>query len=109
MPLARPRLLLILPLLLLAAGCDRDPKVARQKFLDKGNDYFKRDKYKEASIMYRRALQRDLRFGEAWYRLGLTNMKLADFIEARKDFLRTMDLDPANLDAIIKTADLDLA
>jgi tetratricopeptide (TPR) repeat protein len=106
MPLARPRLLLILPLLLLAAGCDRDPKVARQKFLDKGNDYFKRDKYKEASIMYRRALQRDLRFGEAWYRLGLTNMRLGLLGEAHRDFVRATELDPNNLDASVQLANI---
>src|SRR5271154_4426338 len=97
--------LVLLPLAF-TAGCDRDPKVARLKYVNNGNKYFDKGKYKEASIMYRRALQKDLRYGEAWYRLGLTNLKLADFPEARKDFLRTMDLDPANLDAIVKTADL---
>jgi tetratricopeptide (TPR) repeat protein len=109
LPHVLPLGLLVLLPLAFTAGCDRDPKVARLKYVNNGNKYFDKGKYKEASIMYRRALQKDLRYGEAWYRLGLTNLKLADFPEARKDFLRTMDLDPANLDAIIKTADLDLA
>lgn len=99
----------ILPLALVLSSCDRDPKVARVKYVNNGNKYFAKGKYKEASIMYRRALQKDLRYGEAWYRLGLTNLRLQDYGEARKDFLRAMDLDPANLDAIVKTSDLDLA
>jgi tetratricopeptide (TPR) repeat protein len=99
----------LLPLVLVLAGCDRDPKVARVKYVNNGNKYFDKGKFKEASIMYRRALQKDLRYGEAWYRLGLTNLRLADFAEARKDFLRTMELDPANLDAIVKASDIDLA
>ena len=99
----------VLALALMVSSCDRDPKVARVKYLNNGNKYFDRGKLKEASIMYRRALQKDLRYGEAWYRLGLTNLKLQDFVEARKDFLRAMDLDPSNLDAIVKAADLDLA
>ena len=99
----------VVPLVLVLAGCDRDPKVARVKYVNNGNKYFEKGKFKEASIMYRRALQKDLRYGEAWYRLGLTNLQLHDFGEARKNFLRAMDLDPANLDAIVKSADLDLA
>ena len=99
----------VVPLALVLAGCDRDPKVARVKYVNNGNKYFEKGKFKEASIMYRRALQKDLRYGEAWYRLGLTNLQLHDFGEARKNFLRAMDLDPANLDAIVKSADLDLA
>src|SRR5579871_4188517 len=102
------RYLLILPLLLILWSCSRDPKVARQKYVDNGNKYYDRGKYKEASIMYRRALQKDLRFGEAWYRLGLANLKLGQPGEARKDLARATDLDPNNIDAFVKLADIDL-
>jgi len=109
MPLKRPKLLWILPLLLVATGCDRNPKTLRQKFVVKGNDYFQREKYKEASIMYRRALQQDLRYAEAWYRLGLVNLKLGMAGEAHKDFSRAIDLDPKNQDAAISQGDLVVA
>jgi hypothetical protein len=33
-------------------------------------------KFKEASIMYRDALQKDLRYGAAHYKLGLTYVRL---------------------------------
>ena len=68
----------IAALLLLAlafAGCDSDPKVARQKYLETGNRYFKNGKYREAVIFYRRALQKDARFAEAYYQLGNAEMK----------------------------------
>ena len=95
--------------LLLSAGCSRDPKVVRQRYVDNGNKYFDKGKYKEASIMYRRALQKDLRFGEAWYRLGLTNLKLGQYGEARRDFSRTTELEPNNVDGFVKLGDIDLA
>src|SRR5579871_5409995 len=100
------RYLLILPLLLILWSCSRDPKVARQKYVDNGNKYYDRGKYKEASIMYRRALQKDLRYGEAWYRLGLTNKALGIYGEAQRDFNRATELEPNNLDAAAQLADL---
>src|SRR5690348_7313018 len=105
----RAILLCILPLVLVLASCSRDPKVVRQRYVDNGNKYFDRGKYKEASIMYRRALQKDLRFGEAWYRLGLTNLKLGQYGEARRDFSRTTELEPNNVDGFVKLGDIDLA
>ena len=77
--------------------------------MDRGNKYFAERKYKEASILYRRALNKDLRSPDAWYRLGLVNAKLGALAEARKDFSRAMELNPANQDAVIQLGDLDLA
>jgi tetratricopeptide (TPR) repeat protein len=102
--------LLVLPLLVLLAACNTDPKVVSQKYVARGNQVFRSAvKYKEASILYRRALNKDLRSGDAWYRLGLVNAKLGALPEARKDFSRAMELDPANQDAVVQLGDLDLA
>jgi tetratricopeptide (TPR) repeat protein len=90
------------------AGCDGDPRVASRKYLENGNRYFSRGKYKEASLLYRRALTKDARYGEAWYQLGLTNDQLGNYAEARKDFARAMDLDPGDTAAMVKLGDLDL-
>ncbi|MEO8024959.1 MAG: tetratricopeptide repeat protein, partial [Bryobacteraceae bacterium] len=62
-------------LLLLTSSCSRDPKVQAQRFLTNGNKFFEKGKYQEASIMYRRALQKDRLYGEAYYRLGLNELK----------------------------------
>jgi len=104
----RVRLLLAVPCLILLAACNRDPKVVSRKYVDSGNKYFSRGKYKEASIMYRRALGKDMRYADAWYRLGLTNLKLGLPGEARRDFSRAMEIDPGNTDAIVKVGDLDM-
>jgi tetratricopeptide (TPR) repeat protein len=104
----RVPLLLVIPLLFLLAACNTDPKAASRKYVDNGNKYFNRGKYKEASIMYRRALSKDARYGEAWYRLGLTNMQLGVPAEAVRAFSRARELDPSNTDAVVKLADLEL-
>jgi tetratricopeptide (TPR) repeat protein len=101
-------LLLVIPLLFLLAACNTDPKAASRKYVENGNKYFNRGKYKEASIMYRRAIGKDGRYGEAWYRLGLTNLQLGIPQEAIKSFSRVRELDPSNTDAIVKLADLEL-
>jgi Flp pilus assembly protein TadD len=102
------KLLLSLPLMLTVASCSRDPKVQAQRYLANGNKFFEKSKYKEASIMYRRALQRDLRFGEAYYRLGLTDIKLASYSDAARMFRRAVELQPENTDAATKLADIYL-
>ncbi len=59
----KPRKFLwLLPIFVLAASCSRDPQVQAQRYVENGNKFFEKGKYKEASIMYRRALQKDLRF-----------------------------------------------
>jgi tetratricopeptide (TPR) repeat protein len=94
--------------LVLLAACNRDPRVVSKKYVDSGNKYFDKGKYKEASILYRRALTKDMRYADAWYRLGLTNLKLRIPGEARRNFSRAMEIDPSNTDAIVKLGDIDL-
>jgi tetratricopeptide (TPR) repeat protein len=96
-------------LCLALAACNSDPRAASRRYIDNGNKYLERGKYKEASLLYRRALAQDARSADAWYRLGLTHSKLALYGEARHDFARAADLDPANTDALVKLGDLDLA
>lgn len=103
----RCKLLKLLPILmlLLAASCTRDPKVKAQQALEQGNKFFAKARYREASIMYKRALQQDLRFGEGYYRLALTEIKLSNYGEAVKWLRRAVELQPTNTDAITKLAD----
>jgi len=67
--------LLILSAIVLV-NCSRDPQVIKKRYLESGNKYYDRGKLKEASIMYRRALSTDAKYGEAWYHLALVNTKL---------------------------------
>jgi tetratricopeptide (TPR) repeat protein len=95
-------------LLLALTACTRDPKVRAQRYVENGNKFFARAKYKEASIMYRRALKEDARFGEAYYRLALTDLKLSNYGDGFKALLNTVELQPANADAKTKLAELYL-
>lgn len=92
----------------LLVGCG-DPATQRQRYLETGNKYFKNNKFKEASIMYRKALQKDMRFGEAYYRLGLTELKLGRVVDAMRALQRAVELDPKNIDAPARLAEIYLA
>ena len=101
--------ILLVPLLVLPVACNRDPIAQAQNHLKYGNRMFDRGKYKEASIMYRRALQKNPRFGEAWYKLGLTEIRLGAYGEAVRSLHRAVELAPNNTDAAAKLADIYLA
>lgn len=99
---------LVIAMVLVLAGCNRDPKVQAQQYVDKGKNMFEKGKFKEASIMYRQALKKDARYGEAYYRLGLTEIKLERWAEAVRALQRAVELLPDNEDAKIKLADIYL-
>jgi tetratricopeptide (TPR) repeat protein len=105
----------ILSCLLLAAvsvSCSRDPNVIKARYLQNGNKYFDRGKYKEASIMYRTALQKDAKYGEAYYRLALTEQKLNQPMAAVNSLRRAVELlkpdNPERTDSRVKLADIYL-
>lgn len=93
--------LLAISLLLGLAGCNLDPEAAKLRFVDRGNQYYEQSKYKEASIMYRNALKKDMKYGEAYYRLGLVHkrqgfqapIRAQDIMQAVNYFRRAMEDD----------------
>ncbi len=95
-------------ILALISACSNDIGYLRKKYLDSGNKYFGNAKYKEASIMYRRALQKDMRFGEAYYRLGLSELKLGRPVDAMRALQRAVELDPKNVEAPARLAEIYL-
>jgi len=106
-------LALVLAAVLTLASCNTDPNVAKKKYLDIGNKYFNRGNYKAASIMYRRALTQDKRYGQAYYRLGLTFLKERNLTLAVSNFRRAVELvpksSPDHWDALTKLTDIYLA
>ncbi len=111
------RLIPVLVAALLAlVSCSRDPNVAKKHYLDNGNKYFEKGRYKEAVIMYRNALQKDQRYGEAHYRLGLTDLKLGQIPPAVHEFRVSMELlkkdGPEGVehwDSVVKLSEIYLA
>lgn len=94
---------------LILPACSRDPKVLRAQCVSNGNKYFRNGKYKQASILYRRALQLDARYGEAYYRLGLTELQLKDYSSAVRSLQRATELDPDNEDAAVRLTEIYVA
>ncbi len=103
------KLAAVILLALAFTGCDSDPKVARQKYLETGDRYFKNEKYREAIIFYKRALQKDARFAQAYYQLGNAEMKRGSPIDAMRAYQRCVELDQNNIDAATKLAEIFLA
>ena len=100
------KLLVLLVFTFFMASCSRDPKVQARRYVENGNKFYEKSKFKEASIMYRRALQKDLRFGEAYYRLALADIKLAAYGDAVRALRRAVELEPDNADAAVKLCDI---
>ncbi len=90
-------------------GCNRDPNVRKQKFLESGNRYRDKGKLREAAIQYSNAIQVDPRFAEAHFQLGETYLRLRDGNRAFQELSRAVDLAPDNYEAHTQLANLLLA
>ncbi len=99
----------VLFLVALLAACREDPAGAAAKLVATGNNYLENGKYKEASIIYRRAIQQDRRNAEAYHRLGLAEFRLGRMRQAMGALTRALELDPANEDAYSRLADIYLS
>lgn len=107
--MGKRRVALLLPFVLLLSSCTLDPEGRKQRLLETGNRYYDSGQFKEASIIYQRAIQQDRRFGEAYYRLGLTELALGRISRAVAALNRAAELQPENEDAYERLANLYIA
>ncbi|HVY92882.1 MAG TPA: tetratricopeptide repeat protein, partial [Bryobacteraceae bacterium] len=95
-----------------SAACTRDPNVLKQKYLESGNKYFEQKKFKEANIYYRKALDKDKRFGMAYYKLALTDLQLGQVSSAVGMLQRAVELlkkgTPESDDSTLKLSEIML-
>jgi tetratricopeptide (TPR) repeat protein len=97
---------IILTVVFALVSCSRDPNVAKRRYLESGNKYFDKGKYKEARIMYLNAKAKDQRWGPAYYKLGLTALKLGSVGEAVVELLPASEAD--HWDAVVKLTEIYL-
>src|SRR5277367_4861964 len=90
------RFFALLCLALTFVNCSFDPQVVKKKYLESGNKYYDKGRYKEAQIMYKRALSKDPKYGEAYYKLAMTSLKLNQPFNALPALRRAAELMPAN-------------
>src|ERR1035437_1453470 len=103
----------ILAVLVGLASCSRDPNVVKKRYLESGNKYFDKGRYKEASIQYRNALKRDPKYGAAHYKLALVSLKVSDVVGAVSALRRAYELippdQPEHWDAVVKLSEILVA
>src|ERR1017187_6435268 len=103
----------ILAVLVGLASCSRDPNVVKKHYLESGNKYFDKGRYKEASIQYRNALKRDAKYGPAYYKLALVSLKTGDIGGAVSSLRRAVELirkdQPDHWDSVVKLTEIYLA
>jgi tetratricopeptide (TPR) repeat protein len=107
-PRNRKWLWLLLAAVLAFQGCWRDPETVKRRYLTSGDKYFAQGKYKEASLMYRSALKKDPKFGEAYAKLGETELRRGEIREAIGALRRAVDLLPNDENSAGRLADIYL-
>src|SRR5579872_7045553 len=83
-------------------------RTSKEGFVAKGNKLFAAGKYADAELQYRSAIQKDVQYGEAYYRLGLVEERLQRPGEAQRALLRAVQLLPQSVDAKEKLGSLML-
>jgi tetratricopeptide (TPR) repeat protein len=77
---------------LVLISCNRDPNYLKTKYLQSGIKYYDATRYKEASIMFRKSIEADRKFGSPYYRLALTDLKLGQVASAVPALRRAVEL-----------------
>jgi tetratricopeptide (TPR) repeat protein len=96
-------------ILLISIGCNRDPSVRKQKYLESGMRYEKDGKLREAAIQFSNALKVDHNFGNAHYELAKTYLKMGNTMAGYQELMRTVDLNPSNIQARLELGSMLLA
>jgi tetratricopeptide (TPR) repeat protein len=86
--------------------CTTACRQSLQSYLTKGNQLFDSGNNEEAILNYKKALQKDARFGEAYYRLALAELKTGNGRDAYAALVSANRLLPDRMDIKASLADL---
>ena len=84
---------------LLFAGACSNPEKAKLEHVQSGETYLKEEKFQEASIEFRNAIQLDDRLAAAHWGLAQAYEGLGSFQQVYAELRRTIELDPNQFDA----------
>ncbi len=102
------RVLLVVSLLLGHTACGSF--TSREKYLERGNAFSAKGQWDDAALQYRKALQKDPKYGEAYYRLGLAHIRRGSDREAFSALRQAVELpSPYQDDAKAQLGDLTLS
>jgi tetratricopeptide (TPR) repeat protein len=108
MRVQRSTAILLLGITLFFAGCSYLPGRSKEAALQKGDEFMKQGKPVDAAIAYRRAIQLDNNYGEAWYKLGEAELQNQKSAEAYVVMAKASDLMPDREDIKRRLVDLSL-
>src|ERR1035441_3563924 len=110
---------IVLMALMALVSCSRDPNSAKKHYIESGDRFYAKSRFKEAAIQYSNALKIDQRFGPAHYKLALADLKKtprADLAGALKSLRRAVELLKGNnayqaeyKDSMVKLSEIYLA
>jgi tetratricopeptide (TPR) repeat protein len=89
--------------MVLLAGCR-----TASSYIERGNSLYAKGDFAEASLNYRKATQKDPNSGEAYYRLGRSELKENKYPEAFRDLMQAVRIMPDNKAARAELEDLAL-
>jgi len=90
-------------LVVLAIGCH-----SSRDYVAQADRLFSAQKYAEAALIYRKAIQKDPRSAEAYYKLGLAQRANGNYAAAYESFIRAVTLNPELDQAQIELGNLYL-
>lgn len=92
-------------------SCNRDPNYLKQQYVQRGNQFMKNGKLKEAEIMYKKAVATDRKYGEGYYRLALAYLKEGNGVASVRPFRVAVELlqrgTPESNDAMLKLGEIE--
>ena len=92
--------------LMTAAACSKDPETAKRAHFARGEQHFAQQKYHEAIIEFRNAIQQDPQFGEARAKLGDAYLQVNNPPLALGEYVRAADLLPNDLNVQLEAGKL---
>src|ERR1017187_3844035 len=90
-------------------ACSRDPNVRKQNYLNSGQRYFEKGKYREAEIQFVNALKIDPNYADAHYQLARSYIRSQRWGPAYQELARAVESQPENYPARIDMAKLLIA
>jgi predicted Zn-dependent protease len=86
----------------LLASCGWSPLGSKEEYLRRGRRFVAEGKYEDAALQYQKALQKDSRYGEAYFRYGQLEMQLHKTADAVYALTRAAELMPSSKEAKIE-------
>jgi tetratricopeptide (TPR) repeat protein len=98
----RKESLVFVALAMLLSSCAH----SASSYVEKGKKFFAEGRYQDAELQYRNAINKDPRYAEAYYQMGLLEMREAHLQTAYEWLKHSVELNPAFRQASIQLGDL---